>query len=318
VKVLVIGTGFGRHAAAPAYGSVGFEVEVVSPRDAAAVARGIASGADLVSVHSPPFLHVEHVSAALDRGLAVMCDKPFGRTADEAAAMRDRARDAGVLNFLNFEFRCRDAWTQVKELADGGAIGKPTHLSWNWFGNGLRGRRFGWIYDADLGGGWIGAYGSHLIDFTCWLFGSEIVDCGGVTRIDDPTHADGDGRPRQATAEDAYAAWFVLANGATAAHDTGFAAATTTLPRAVLLGTDGSIELTADTTLVLRRAGAEPETVTFDRPGRPDPALVSFFTRVAEALRTGSQIGPSFDDGLAVAQVMDRLRTGAVRAGEPR
>lgn len=300
MKVLVIGTGFGKHAAAPAYESAGFDVEVVSPRDAAAVARGLASGADLVSVHSPPFMHVDHVSAALDRGLAVMCDKPFGRTAGEATAMRDRAHAVGVPTFLNFEFRCRQSWAKVKELADAGAIGTPNHLSWNWFGNGLRGRRYGWINDAGLGGGWIGAFGSHLIDFT---------------RIDDPMHADADGTPRQATAEDAYAAWFRLADGATAAQDTGFAAATSTLPRAVLLGTDGSIELTADTTLVLRTRGSEPETVEFDRPGRPDPALVTVFGQVADALRTGSRITPSFDDGLAVARVMDRLRTNAVRAG---
>ncbi|KUI28863.1 oxidoreductase [Mycobacterium sp. IS-1496] len=318
MRALVIGTGFGRHAAAPAYQSAGFDVEVVSPRDEDAVARGIASGVDLVSVHSPPFLHVGHVSAALERGIAVLCDKPFGRTAAEAAAMCERAREAGVLTFLNFEFRCRDAWAKVKEFADAGAIGTPTHLSWNWFGNGLRGRRYGWINDADLGGGWIGAYGSHLIDFTRWVFGSEIVDCGGVTRIDDPMHPDGDGTPRAASAEDAYAAWFVLANGATAAQDTGFATATTTLPRAVLLGTDGAIELTADTTLVLRSGSSAPETVAFDRPGRPDPALVTFFGRVADALRTGTQITPSFDDGLAVAQVMDRLRANAIRVGGSR
>jgi predicted dehydrogenase len=313
VKVLVIGTGFGKHAAAPAYEHAGFDVEVVSARDEAAVARGIGSGVDLVSVHSPPFLHVDHVSAGLDQGVAVLCDKPFGRTVDEAAAMRDKAHDAGVLNFLNFEFRCRDAWAKVKELADSGAIGTPTHLSWNWFGNGLRGRTYGWINDADLGGGWIGAYGSHLIDYTRWLFGSEIADCGGVTRIDDPIHPGEDGTSRRATAEDAYAAWFALANGATAAHDTGFAAASTTVPRAVLLGTDGAIELTADTTLVVHPTGSEPETVTFDRPGRPDPALVTFFGQVADALKTGTQITPSFDDGLAVAQVMDRLRANAVR-----
>ncbi|BCI55145.1 oxidoreductase [Mycolicibacterium litorale] len=317
MKVLVIGTGFGKHAAAPAYESAGFDVEVVSPRDESAVTRGLDSGVDLVSVHSPPFLHVHHVSAALQRRRAVLCDKPFGRTAEEATAMRDLARAAGVLNVLNFEFRCRESWAKVKDLAHAGAIGTPTHLSWNWFGNGLRGRRYGWINDAGLGGGWIGAYGSHLIDYTRWLFGSEITDCGGVLRIDDPTHPDGDGTPRQATAEDAYAAWFVLANGATAAQDTGFAAAVPTLPRAVLLGTDGSIELTADTRLVLRTATAEPATFEFDRPGRPDPALTMFFTRVAEALRTGTQIAPSFDDGLAVAQAMERLRTNAVRPGAP-
>ena len=52
VKDAVIGTGFGKHAAAPAYRSLGFDVEVVSPRDGDAVKRVLASDADLISV--PP------------------------------------------------------------------------------------------------------------------------------------------------------------------------------------------------------------------------------------------------------------------------
>ncbi|MGV0642071.1 Gfo/Idh/MocA family oxidoreductase [Mycolicibacterium sp. XJ2546] len=303
MKVVVIGTGFGKHAAAPAYQSVGFDVEVVSPRDDAAVENALASDAKLVSVHSPPFLHLEHVTAAIEHGHAVLCDKPFGRNADEATAMRDTARDAGVANFLNFEFRFNEPWAKLKTLADAGTIGAPKHLSWNFFGSGLRGRPLGWINDRDLGGGWIGAYGSHLIDFTRWLFGSDIVDCGGVTRTDIPG----------ATAEDGYSGWFRLANGATATHDTGFAAAVPSTPRATLMGTDGTIELTGDTTLVVRRPGEEPATTEFDPPPRrtPPPAQSTYFAEVAEALRTGTAITPSFDDGVAVARTMDQLRANA-------
>ncbi|MGE2722278.1 Gfo/Idh/MocA family protein [Mycolicibacterium celeriflavum] len=307
MRVAVIGTGFGKHAAAPAYAGLGFDVEVISPRDEAAVKTALASDVDLVSVHSPPFLHLEHVTGAIEHGHAVLCDKPFGRNANEAAQMRDRAREAGVLHFLNFEFRFNESWSRLKELVDGGAIGAPKHLHWTFFGSGLRGRKFGWINDRDLGGGWIGAYGSHLIDFTRWLFDSEITDCGGVTRID--------GSPEAATAEDAYAAWFAMANGCTATHDTGFAAAVPSPPSVTLLGTDGTLELSADTTLVVRSPGADPETVEFAPPPRrsPPPALSAFFGRVADALGTETQITPSFDDGLAVARAMDLLRTKAVR-----
>ncbi|MGE2723580.1 Gfo/Idh/MocA family protein [Mycolicibacterium pulveris] len=303
MKVVVIGTGFGKHAAAPAYQNVGFDVEVVSPRDDAAVKNALASDADLVSVHSPPFLHLEHVTAAIEHGHAVLCDKPFGRNAEEATAMRDTATDAGVANFLNFEFRFNESWSKLKDLADAGIIGTPAHLSWSFFGSGLRGRKLGWINERELGGGWIGAYGSHLIDFTRWLFGSDIVDCGGVTRTDIPG----------ATAEDGYSAWFRLADGATAAHDTGFAAAVPSTPRVTLIGSAGTIELTGDTTLVVRRPGEEPDTTEFAPPPRrtPPPALSAFFARVAEALRTGAAITPSFDDGVAVARTMDQLRAKA-------
>ncbi|MCV7220970.1 Gfo/Idh/MocA family protein [Mycolicibacterium elephantis] len=303
MKVVVIGTGFGKHAAAPAYQSVGFDVEVVSPRDDAAVNAALAADVDLVSVHSPPFLHLQHVTAAVEHGRAVLCDKPFGRNADEAIAMRDQARRAGVPNFLNFEFRFNESWSTLKKLADDGTIGTPAHLHWSFFGSGLRGRKLGWINDRELGGGWIGAYGSHLIDFIRWLFGSDIVDCGGVIRTDIPG----------ATAEDGYSAWFRTADGATANHDTGFAAAVPSTPRVTLIGSKGTVELTGDTTLVVRRPGEDPETTEFDPPPRrtPPPALTTYFGKVAEALRTGAPTAPSFDDGVAVAQVMDQLRANA-------
>jgi predicted dehydrogenase len=309
MRVAVIGTGFGKHAAAPAYERLGAEVDVISPRDETAVQRAMASDVDLISVHSPPFLHVDHVMAAIDNGHAVLCDKPFGRNAGEAQAMRDRAVAAGVLHFLNFEFRCNEAWVKLKELADDGTIGAPTHLSWSFFGSGLRGRKAGWIQDRDRGGGWIGAYGSHLIDYTRWLFGSEVADCGGVTRIDDPTHD-------TTTAEDAYAAWFVMANGCTAVHDTGFAAALPSMPRVTLRGSEGEVELTGETTLVVRRPGADPVTHEFAAAPRkaPPPALTTFLGDVLDALRTGTQIAPNFDDGVAVATTMDLLRDKASRA----
>lgn len=306
MKVTVIGTGFGKHLAAPAYQAAGFDVEVISPRDDAAVQAALRSDVDLVSVHSPPFLHVEHVLGAIDNGRAVLCDKPFGRNAEEARIMRDRAHAAGVRHFLNFEFRHRQSWAKLKELVDAGTIGEPTHLSWAFIINGLRGRDHGWLNDAELGGGWIGALGSHLIDFTRWLFSSEIVDCGGVTRID--------GSSAQATAEDAYFAWFQLENGGTATHDTAGAAAVRMDPRAVLLGDSGSIELISETTLVVRRTGSDTETVQLDKSSQSStPALTEFFGRVAESLRTDTQITPSFDDGLAVAQAMERLRRNAIR-----
>ena len=219
--------------------------------------------------------------------------------------MRDRASDAGVLDFLNFEFRFNDSWSRLKELADAQTIGAPIHLNWTFFGSGLRGRKYGWINDRERGGGWIGAYGSHLIDFTRFLFGSEVADCGGVTRID--------GSPPEATAEDAYSAWFTMENGCTAVHDTAFAAALPAAPRATLMGSEGSIELIGDTRLVVRRAGAESETIEFPPapPKAPPPALSTFLGKVAEALRTGTRITPSFDDGLAVARAMDRLRAAS-------
>ncbi|EHI11510.1 Gfo/Idh/MocA family protein [Mycolicibacterium thermoresistibile] len=315
MRVLVIGTGFGRQAMAPVYRGLGFDVEVVSPRDESALHRALNAGVDLVSVHSPPFLHRQHVTAAVDRGYPVLCDKPFGRNADEARAMRDHAARRAVPTFLNFELRHQPARAEFKKLADSGVIGTPRHLSWTFFGAGLRGRPHGWINERDTGGGWIGANGAHLIDYTRYLFGSEITGCGGVARIEDPHRPDPQGRPRRATAEDAYSAWFVTENGCTATHDTAFAAAVALPPRMVLTGSAGALELIGDSRLIVHRADADPMTHEFP-PAPPrsfyEPALTPWLEQVADALRTGRPATPSFDDGVAVAEVMDRLRANVI------
>ena len=335
MKVAVIGTGFGEAAMAPAYAALGFEVEVVSPRDAAAVERAIAGPADLVSIHSPPFMHRDHVMAALSHGRHVLCDKPFGLDAAQAGEMLEAARAAGVLHFLNFETRAKPIRAKLLELLASGAIGRPRHVAWSFFANGFRRGRHGWVNEADKGGGWIGAYGSHCIDFMRLVFASEVADCGGVSRIEIAQRKDREGALQPSTAEDAYSAWFVFENGATATHDTAFCASTSLPLSIVVLGDEGAIELTGDTRLVVRRApdlsglsaaervrqsglaGEGTEAYDFPPPpGEPHgPALAPHLARVAQALRTGTQISPSFEDGLRVAQVMDALRARMVRAG---
>ena len=82
MRVGVIGMGFEASMVAPAYEQTpGCEVvDVVSPRDVGAVAdlcrrRDV----DLISVHSPPFLHERDVTLAVENGHHVLCDKPFGQ-----------------------------------------------------------------------------------------------------------------------------------------------------------------------------------------------------------------------------------------------
>lgn len=332
MKALIVGAGFGRYAVSPVMQSLGFETEVVTPRDAAAVERAISAGADLVSVHSPPFMHLDHVTMALERGLNVLCDKPFGVSGEQARAMRDLARAKGVLHFANLEMRHKPVRAKILELVRSGAIGTPNHLNWTFFSNGFRGGTHGWVAEKNLGGGWIAAYGSHLIDFMRGLFDSEVKDCGGVIRIEHRERPDRDGVVRTATAEDAYTAWFVLENGCTVSHDTAYCAAVPIPSRVTIMGSEGAIEVINDTKLVLRRvvdvegldaaerirrgllAGEGDEVLEFKpAPGEAHaPSLMPWFTQVKEALETGTQIRPSLDDAVKVAEAMDLLRANTI------
>lgn len=311
LKVVVIGTGFGQNAAAPAYEALGCEVQVLSPRDADGIRRAVAQPCDLVSIHSPPFMHLEHVRLATEHRRAVLCDKPFGRNAAEAAQMLELAEAAKVPHFLNFEFRFDPLREKMKALLDAGVIGEPRHFSCSMHLSRGREISHGWLCEKEQGGGWIGAYASHIVDALHWQFGN-IEKLSAVTRIDAADHADkNDPTIRHpTTAEDAVVAWFQLENGVTASLDTAFAAAVNTPNRITVLGTGGALHFTQGLELVIELPGREAERIAAppsDNPVRQ--ALEPWLAAVCRALSCGARIEPDFHSGLACAKVLDRLRS---------
>lgn len=320
MKVLVVGTGFGGGVVAPVYRSLGLETEVVSPRDPEAVRRGCASGVDLVSIHSPPFLHREHVTWAVEAGRAVLCDKPFGLSLEEAEAMRDLAREAGVATFLNFEFREHPCRKALRTLLLQGEIGALEHVAWTFVGGAMRSRDYDWRADAALGGGWIGAYGSHAIDMLRWLFEAEVETCGGLIHYGVPFRPDRTGAVRASTSEVGYSAWFRMSDGRSATMDTTYAASVFLPQRITLLGSEGSLEMIDDVEVVIRKPGQAARTLTFARStiDPHEPGLTPWLTRVRDALASGRRITPDFDDGVAVARTMTLMRETLIPAGAAR
>jgi|SRR5581483_10501130 len=314
-RVGIIGTGFGARVVAPTFSEAGLDVvDVVTPRDDAAVAALCKrSDIDLVAVHSPPFMHATHVQWALDAGHAVLCDKPFGRNVDEAKGMVDAARESGLLNLLNFEFRHEPARVRVKQMLDDGAIGTPEHLQWSALTSGSRVplRRYGWLFDRSLGGGWLGAWGSHAIDAVRWLLG-EVTAAGAHNRVTIMDRPDRDGTMQTCTAEDAFTAWMTVEGGATVGIDTSFVATSTLPTRVVFLGSEGTIDVTNDQRIVLRRTDGTKEEIELPgRTGDPHAGALSVWAHViADAVRSKQQVAPSFEDGLACRRVLDAMLAG--------
>ena len=269
MRVAVVGTGFGARVVAPVFAATdGCElVGVVSARDDVAVAELCArADVDLVSVHSPPFLHVEHVQRALDAGHAVLCDKPFGRDAGDATTMLEAAEAAGVVHLVNFELRRVPLRERLRTMVLDGSVGRPEHVQWTHHSAGSRVplRNHGWLFDRSLGGGWIGAWGSHAVDTIRWIFG-EIDGANAVSRTTITERPDRDGHPRRCDAEDGFTATLHTESGVTIAIDTSFTAPVNIPARLTVVGSDGVLECEADTKLVRWWAGG-------DREERTDPA----------------------------------------------
>lgn len=325
MKVVVVGTGFGARVVAPAFAALdGVEVvDVVSARDEHAVAAAVdAHRPDLVSVHSPPFLHARHVALAIHAGAAVLCDKPLGTGADDSAAMLAVAERAGAAHFVNFEFRCAPARRLLRDVIADGAVGAVERVHWTHLSAGTRVpvRPYGWLFDASHGGGWVGAWASHAVDAVFWLLGlgpGDVLDVRGVRRLDVPERRDTDGNARACTAEDGLAAVLVFAGGVTVTFDSGFAASASPSPRLVVTGSDGILECVADRSVTLRRAGGERTELAVPAAGqagadRHDEPMRRYAAVLRDRL-SGREVAPNeepptFRDGHAVDEVLDRLR----------
>jgi predicted dehydrogenase len=316
VRIGVIGRGFGARVVAPVFDETEgcTVVDVVSPRDETAV--GDLCGRqdlDLVAVHSPPFLHRDHVLHALEGGHAVLCDKPFGRSAADALAMRDAAVATDALNLLNFEFRHDPGREELRKLVLDGAVGDVEHVQWSVFSAGSRVplRQFGWLFDAARGGGWIGAWGSHAIDFLRWTFG-DITDARAELRTTIRERPDAEGRMHECTAEDAFTASLQTERGVSITIDTTFVAPMNLPGRITVIGSHGVLESRADQRITLR-SGERREEIEIAPSGDGDVHLVPmrrWAVVVRDAVRGGAipEGEPTFADGVACAQVMDALR----------
>ena len=320
IRIGIVGSGFGARIVAPAFASTdGCEVvDVVSARDDAAVKALCARpDLDLVSVHAPPFLHEDVVGRALDARHAVLCDKPFGRSASEAARMLAAAESAGVVHLVNFEFRYEPTRVWLRDRIREGLLGDVEHVSWTHISAGSRVplRPHGWLFDRALGGGWIGAWGSHAIDALRWMVG-EVEVLRSEPRTTITSRPDRDGQPRRCDAEDGLRASLRVGTDATALLDSTFAAPATLTPRIVITGTEAVAESVSDRLVTVHRADGTADSTIEEliAPAADGDSHLApmrrWSTVVRDAVRAGvaPEGAPTFRDGLACAVVLDALR----------
>ncbi|HVF43208.1 MAG TPA: Gfo/Idh/MocA family oxidoreductase [Pyrinomonadaceae bacterium] len=226
VGVGVIGTGFARTTQLPAWAACGGArvVAVASGRrenaEAAAREFGIPFVADdwrgvvgrddvdLVSIVTPPATHAEMVAGALASGKAVLCEKPMAMSAGESARMCAEARGGrGRLVLIDHELRFLPARRQMREMIQAGDVGRVRHVR-GVFRADSRARAEGawsWWSDEKMGGGVLGAIGSHVIDALLWLTGARVSHVGAslATHVPERPHAESGERRRVTTDDEA-------------------------------------------------------------------------------------------------------------------
>src|SRR5499433_875853 len=82
---------------------------------------------DLIDIASPNDTHAEIAIAAAKAGKMVMCEKPLGRNAAEAAAMTEAVESGKVANMVWYNYRRVPAVALLKNLIDEGRFGRIFH-----------------------------------------------------------------------------------------------------------------------------------------------------------------------------------------------
>src|SRR6266853_3296041 len=159
---------------------------------------------DLVSIVTPVVKHCEMTLAALDRGKAVLCEKPMAMNAGEALRMTERARETGLLALIDHELRFLPGRVKMRELLRQGDIGKVRHtkLTFRSDSRADPSRPWNWWSDVKQGGGALGAIGSHVIDSWRWLLGVEVSEVVGNLATHIRERKNEKGTVRQVTTDD--------------------------------------------------------------------------------------------------------------------
>ncbi len=165
----------------------------------------------------PNDAHAEPTIAAAKAGKHVLCEKPLGRTAEEAKAMLDAVQAAGVKHMVGFNYRYVPAVRQAYELIHSGALGRIYHFRAQYFQEWVMPHYnvpMIWrLRKAEAGSGALGDLGSHIIDLGRFLVG-EVKSVSAMTKTFIEERPDGEGGTGRVDVDDAVAAAVEFDNGA--------------------------------------------------------------------------------------------------------
>lgn len=346
VGIGIIGTGFARTTQIPGFRDcMGARIVAIASRHrdrAEVVAKefGIEHVAgdwqelvahndvDLVSIVTPPSTHLEITLAALDQRKAVLCEKPMALNAAEALKMAEKARAAGVLALIDHELRFLNSRRMMHGMLQTGAIGSVRHCNYV-FRSDYRGvvdRAWDWWSDKAMGGGALGAIGSHVVDSFRWILNTEVTKAFAMLSTHIKQRPDKAGGGMRAVTTDDEAKLLFRFNDGPHTHDATGAASISVVEsgnyenRLEIYGTKGALMAEETGELWISPTGSgvwRPVQADQDhmaqgmREGSWSRGFTAFSIAIIEAMRAGKTVvkdAATFEDGYRVQLVLDALR----------
>jgi predicted dehydrogenase len=158
--------------------------EAAALAPAASVVRSLDAMLDMnldgVVIATPSALHATQAIGVLERGVAVFCQKPLGRSAAETRDVVAAARAADRLLGVDLSYRHTAGMRRIAALVGSGALGKIFAIDLVF--HNAYGPDKPWFYDREMsGGGCVIDLGVHLIDLALWTLNSPEVSAVTAT-----------------------------------------------------------------------------------------------------------------------------------------
>lgn len=183
MRVALIGAGGIAHAHLPAWLALGADVSVFALEGTEQLIKDCGGGracttlaealldAEAVDIAVPTVDHHRVLEQALTKGVDVFCEKPLGRTAEQARAMINSCRSAGVQLYPGHVVRFFPEYALMHEQVVAGAVGEIAVQRFSRIGSRPR---MAWFHDEALSGGIVLDQIIHDLDFACWNAGPAV------------------------------------------------------------------------------------------------------------------------------------------------
>jgi predicted dehydrogenase len=279
---------------------------------------------DFVGIATPTIYHAPMTIKALERGAHVLCEKPMAMNADESRQMLEKAESLNRVHVIGHELRFNPNRRKIRQLIGDGYIGEVRHvnivnISGTWGDPASRPAGDWWSLE-EMGGGRLGANGSHQIDLLRYWLGDVGAVNGQVAtmvanRTDKTT-----GEAWTATADDQVSFTLEMQSGALALVFLSGAARHNIGNQTQIFGSEGTIKLfDADEKLMVARAGEDFQDMSETDPNASLPGInkgiwnvsvVAMMEEIINAIREErrTKTAATFEDGLHCQIAMDAVR----------
>ena len=266
-----------------------------------------------VVIAVPNLLHREILLATIAAGKPVLCEKPTGVNAADAAAMKQAVDSAKTLVMFGMQYRNNVRPRKIAELIAAGEIGKPRYMvqncsrgDWNLSPNvwqyadpKLGGKPMNWRFSHAASGGTLNEFDCHYFDLLHWFAGAlpERLSCDGGIAV----YHDGRDTWDHATVTLKYP------GGVTAVHTLClFGPGRNDL---TITGDEGAVESIGDALRLIRftKRGSGGARIRDVRPADPpghfaDRATLGLYEDFLACIKTGKKPEASVDRAVAASR----------------